>query len=300
MIQEINSHDNKKKCRKIGFHVSIAGSISNAIPNALKIGCSAFQIFSRNPRGWSAKMLDIEEINEFKKKVIESGIDKNATCTHMPYLPNLSAPTGESYEKSKVTLYEELVRCSQLDIPNLVIHLGSHLGKGKENGKMQLVNSCYYAVDNYKTTYNRKSPVTILLENSSGQKNSVGNSFEEIREILDSLDSKKFGVCFDTCHAFTSGYDLRDEKNVEKTLNQFDNIIGFEKLKIIHLNDSKGEFNSNKDRHEHIGLGHIGKEGFSYFLNHKEIVKLPTIMETPIDEIRSEKENLNAVYELIR
>lgn len=299
MIREIK-HQDKKNDRKIGFHVSIAGSISNAIPNALKIGCSAFQIFSRNPRGWNAKILDIEEVNEFKKKIFESGIDKSAIATHMPYLPNLSAPAGESYEKSKKTLLEEVVRCSQLEIPNLVIHLGSHLGKGKENGKIQLINSCNYAIDSYKSARNRKVPVTILLENSSGQKNSIGNNFEEIRMILDGLDSKNFGVCLDTCHAFTSGYDLRDEKNVESTLYQFDKIIGFKELKIIHLNDSKGEFNSNKDRHEHIGLGYIGKEGISYFLNHKEIVKLPIIMETPIDKIRGEKENLNAVYELIR
>ncbi len=290
---------NKKKYRKIGFHVSIAGSISNAVPNALNIGCTAFQIFSRNPRGWNAKSLDIEDVKEFKKRLLESRIEKNAVATHMPYLPNLSAPLGDAYEKSKNILLEEINRCSQLDIPNLIIHLGSHLGKGKENGKNQLINACNYAVDNYRSTQKSKVPLTILLENSSGQKNSIGNNFEEIREILDVLDSRNFGLCLDTCHAFTSGYDLRDEENVEKTLDQFEKIIGFKELKIIHLNDSKGEFNSNKDRHEHIGLGYIGKRGLSCFLNHKEIAKLPIIMETPIDNIRGEKENMDAVYELI-
>lgn len=289
-----------KDDRKIGFHVSIAGSISNAVPNALKIGCTAFQIFSRNPRGWNAKVLDSEEIEKFKKKLSESNIDKSAVATHMPYLPNLSAPPGESYEKSKRILLEEIIRCSELNIPNLVIHLGSHLGEGKENGKKQLTNSCNFAIDSYKSSHKKKFPVIILLENSSGQKNSIGNNFEEIREILDVLNSRNFGVCLDTCHAFTSGYDLRDENQVENTLNNFEEIIGFSELKIIHLNDSKGEFNSNKDRHEHIGLGCIGKKGLSYFLKHREIAKLPTIMGTPIDKIRGEKENMDAVYELIK
>lgn len=280
---------------RVGFHVSIAGGISNSVDNAKKIECTAFQIFSRNPRGWAAKPLMPDDVQLFKTKLGASGIDRNAVIVHMPYLPNLSGPDGEFYKKSVETLTGEMQRCSALGIPWLVIHLGSHMGEGKASGISQLVK----AIETARAML-KNGPV-VLLENNAGQKNSIGGNFEELRMILDSLDEpKEFGVCTDTCHLFASGYDLRTKAEVDKTLEKFDNTIGLKELKFIHLNDSKGPFGSNLDRHEHIGLGMIGPAGLIAFLNHRAIRGLPVIMESPIDEKRGDEENLKVVLGMIK
>ena len=279
---------------RAGFHVSIAGGIANSVENAKETGCSAFQIFSRNPRGWAAKPLAADDVALFKKRMAASGIDSGSTVVHMPYLPNLSGPAGECYTKSVDTLASEIVRASDLGIPFLVIHLGSHLGKGAQAGADQLVNAVCTAQDRAK-----RSNVTILLENNAGQKNNVGGTFEELRTLLDRI-GKQTGVCLDTCHAFASGYDLSTPAAVEKTLSAFEKAIGFSQLKMVHLNDSKGPLGSNLDRHEHVGLGNIGPKGLSAFLHHGAIAKLPIIMETPIDEKRDDKRNLQAFIDLTR
>ncbi len=216
----------------------------------------------------------------------------------MPYLPNLSGPDNEKYSKSKDSLANELIRCSRLGIEYLVIHLGSHLGQGKENGIGQLIKSCEFAVDNFKSRYKKKLNVTILLENSAGQKNSIGSTIEELREILDKLPKKGYGVCLDTCHALASGYDLRGAEACEQFVNKFDNAIGLEVLKFIHLNDSKGDIGSHLDRHEHICLGKIGIEGFKSILNMNRLRDLPVIMETPDDSVRDNSKNLQVVLKL--
>ncbi len=280
---------------RVGFHVSIAGGISKSVDNAKSINCSAFQIFSRNPRGWTAKPLVPDDVASFREKMQKSGIDKNATVVHMPYLPNLSGPAGEFYTKSVDTLAGELARTGELGIPYLVIHLGSHMGKGSKAGVDQLVNAVATARDKSKK---KGANVMVLLENNAGQKNSVGATFEELRIILDRL-GKETGVCVDTCHAFASGYDLRTKQNVEQTLDEFEKAVGMKELKVIHLNDSKGALGSNLDRHEHVGLGNIGKAGLAAFLKHKSIAQLPIIMETPIDEKRDDSANLKAFLELV-
>jgi deoxyribonuclease-4 len=282
---------------RVGFHVSIAGGISNSVDNAKGIGCSAFQIFSRNPRGWAAKPLAPDDVAAFKSKMTASGIDRTSTVVHMPYLPNLSGSAGEMYTKSVDTLAGEIQRAGELGIPYLVIHLGSHLGKGPEAGVGQLVNAVNTARD--RAAKKKGESVTVLLENNAGQKNSIGATFEELRAILDRLGGSGVGVCLDTCHAFASGYDLRTEKDVEKTLGAFDKAVGLKELKVVHLNDSKGALGSNLDRHEHIGLGSIGREGMAAFLGHKAIAQLPIIMETPIDEKRDDAKNLKAFCELV-
>jgi deoxyribonuclease IV len=271
---------------KVGFHVSIAGGISNSVDNALKSGCNAFQIFSRNPRGWAAKPLEEEEAKKFQTKLANSKIQRSSVCVHMPYLPNLSSPDSEIYNKSINSLAGEIKRCGILSIPYLVIHLGSHLGKGSDNAISQIVKACSFALDHYKSSSTQYgNSVTILFENSAGQKNNIGSKFEEIRLILDKLNSSgEFGVCLDTCHAFAAGYDLHTEDNVNATIDQFNNIIGLKELKMVHLNDSKDKINSNRDRHEHIGFGNIGKEGFKALFKHKAIMRLPLIMETPNDD----------------
>ncbi|AFU58551.1 endonuclease 4 [Candidatus Nitrososphaera gargensis Ga9.2] len=281
---------------RVGFHVSIAGGISNSVDNAKKLGCTAFQIFSRNPRGWAAKPLAPDDVQLFKSKLATSGIEKNSVIVHMPYLPNLSGPDGEFYKKSVETLTGEIQRCSALGIPYLVIHLGSHMGKGQASGLSQLVK----AIESARVKSDGGAPM-VLLENNAGQKNCIGGNFEELRTILDKLDDpKKFGVCIDTCHLFVSGYDLRTKAEVDKTLEKFDNVVGLKELKFIHLNDSKGPLGSNLDRHEHIGLGSIGSEGLAAFLNHRAIRGLPVIMETPIDEKRGDEQNLQVVLGMVK
>jgi deoxyribonuclease IV len=284
---------------KAGFHVSIAGGISNSVDNALKSGCNAFQIFSRNPRGWAAKPLEEEEAKKFQTKLANSKIQRSSVCVHMPYLPNLSSPDSELYNKSINSLAGEIKRCGILSIPYLVIHLGSHLGKGSDNAISQIVKACSFALDHYKSSSTQYgNSVTILFENSAGQKNNIGSKFEEIRLILDKLNSSgEFGVCLDTCHAFAAGYDLHTEDNVNATIDQFNNIIGLKELKMVHLNDSKDKINSNRDRHEHIGFGNIGKEGFKALFKHKAIMRLPLIMETPNDD---KCDDLKIILDLIR
>jgi len=297
---------------QVGFHVSIAGGISNAVDNALNLKCSAFQIFSRNPRGWAAKPLEEDDVKTFRTKLVKSSIRRDSVIVHMPYLPNLSAPDGELYTKSVDTLTGEVKRCVALGIPSLVIHLGSHLGKGTTVGINQLVKACDYALHNYDKLSNsadgdgskpmskkNSAPVRILLENMAGQKNSIGSKFEEIRDLLDALKGKgSFGVCLDTCHLFVAGYDLRKQKDVDRVLDHFDSAVGLREIKALHLNDSKTDLNSKTDRHEHIGLGKIGKAGFAAILTNKSVRSVPMIMETPIDDRRANSQNLKIVLGL--
>ena len=284
---------------QIGFHVSIAGGLQNAVDNALKIGCTAFQIFTRNPRGWAEKVLDAHDVKMFKLKLRHSGIISDAVAVHMPYLPNLSAPNGELYKKSIDSLISELHRCFQLEIPNLVVHLGSHLGSGPQNGIDQLVNSVNTATDHSESSGRKNGKVTILLENSAGQKNSIGSKLEDIRSILDKISSKNVGICMDTCHAFAAGYDLRSEKKNDDFVDKFDSLIGLEKLRLIHLNDSEKEIGSHIDHHEHIGLGNIGVKGMSAILKNRKLKGKPIIMETKEDSIRNNLDNLRVALELV-
>ena len=283
---------------RVGFHVSITGGISNSVNNAKKLGCTAFQIFTRNPRSWAAKPLPQGEVELFKRRLSASGIEKASVVVHMPYLPNLSGPQGELYGKSVKTLTEEIQRCNALGISYLVIHLGSHMGRGSNNGIDQLVNAITTATNAQSKS---ASAVVVLLENNAGQKNSIGGTLEELRLILDRLDSsKQFGICIDTCHLFSSGYDLRTKKDVDKILEKFKDIVGLKELKVVHLNDAKGGLGSNLDRHEHIGLGSIGIEGMAAFLDKPQISTLPIIMETPIDTRRGDEQNLKVALDLLR
>ena len=277
---------------QIGCHVSISGSIDKAVDNAEERECSAFQIFTRNPRGWHAKDLSDNDITNFKQKLKLSKIDRFATCAHMPYLPNLSTPKEDGFEKSVKTLVNELERCGKLGIPYLVTHLGSHLGTGEDAGIKQLVKGLTKAGQT-------KNDVMILLENTAGQKNSVGANFEQLAEIFNQLKPvKKFGICLDTCHAFVSGYDLRTEKAVKDTLTKFGDIVGFENLKILHLNDAKGEIGCNLDRHYHVGLGNIGEKGLSKVIKMINRKKIPIILETTIDDVRDDFKNIKKAKEL--
>lgn len=274
----------------VGVHVSIAGSLDQAVDRAVKKGCDVFQIFSRNPRGWGFKPLSGPDCSAFIEKTRKA---KLLPVDHMPYLPNLASPREEIYRQSVATLTAELDRCGQLQIPFLVTHLGHHLGDGIAGGRKRVIaaiNRSLAASDN---------DVVLLLENTAGEKNSVGSSFEHIRTIMDGITgTDRIGVCLDTCHAFAAGYELRTEKGIGDTFRQFDEVIGISKIRIIHLNDSKGDLGSGLDRHEHIGMGYIGEGGFSHLLRRPDIRSLPLVCETPVDDRRDDGGNIRAVRTL--
>jgi deoxyribonuclease-4 len=275
---------------KVGVHVSIAGSLDLAVDRARDAGCDVFQMFSRNPRGWASAPLTDEICDVFQAKIRTTGI---LPVDHMPYLPNLASPKPDVYEKSVATLTAELDRCGRLGVPFLVTHLGHHLGDGMAGGRARVISAINTSLA--ESTSN----VMLLLENTAGEKNSVGSSFEHIRGIIDGFaDTRRIGVCFDTCHAFAAGYELRTDEGIEETLGQFDEQVGLKNLKVIHLNDTKGEKGSALDRHEHIGLGYIGEVGFRRILHHEVFSALPLICETPIDDRRDDRGNIAEVRRL--
>ncbi len=277
---------------KVGVHVSIAGSLDLAVDRAKDAGCDVFQMFSRNPRGWAYPPLTDELCSTFRSKVKTTGL---LPVDHMPYLPNLASPKEDVYTKSVETLTSELERCGALGIPYLVTHLGHHLGDGMAGGRSRVIKAINTALAS------SDGKAMLLLENTAGEKNSVGSSLEHIHAILEGITDRELtGVCFDTCHAFAAGYELRTAEGLEDTLGQFDEMIGLGNLKVIHLNDTKGEKGSGLDRHEHIGLGGIGEDGFRRILHHKVLASVPLICETPVDERRDDRGNIEKVRDLAR
>ena len=276
---------------KLGLHVSISGTIDQAVDRARELTCDTFQIFTRNPRGWKYKKLKREEVDDFRHKLEADRL--SPVVAHMPYLPNLSSPKKNIYNRSVKSLSAELNRCDALGLQYLVTHLGSHMGAGQDLGLDRITEAVNRAVAE------NPSNVTVLLENTAGTKNSMGSSFEDLKRILARIEDKgRVAICFDTAHAYAAGYDLHSPRGVEETLGRFDSVLGFDFLKVIHLNDSKVGLGSGRDRHEHIGMGYIGEKGFRAFLKHEAVRSLPLIMETPIDERRDERGNLQKVREL--
>ena len=274
------------------MHVSIAGSIDRSVDNAVARGCTAFQIFTRNPRGWVARRLSDKDVTNFKEKLAASKIERLATVGHMPMLPNLSSP-DDFFAKSLHILVDEAKRCNKLGIPYLKTKLGNHKGAGVEKGIETVVKAFRKAITE------TPSDVTFLLENNQSHTNDVGSDFDQLASIFSQLKPLgRFGICFDTCHAFVAGYDMRTEASVSTTLKKFEESIGFEHLKLIHLNDSKGELGSKVDRHEHIGLGKIGEEGLRHVIKFANSKKIPIILETPIDDRRDDVGNIKKVKEL--
>ena len=276
----------------IGFHASIAGSIEKSIDRARQLEVDSFQIFLGSPRIWAYSDLLQKNIDLFKKKRVESRFDQ--IVAHLSYLANPSSSDKLIREKSLKAMIEEINRADLLGIDHLVFHIGSHKGAGLEIGIQNVINT----IDHLITL---EPKVNLLLETSAGTRNSVGSEFEEIGRIIEGVsDRQKIAVCLDTCHIFAAGYDIRSIETVEKTLKEFDHHIGLDKIKVIHANDSKTEINSGKDRHEHIGLGNIGIQGFESLLNHNIFKNTPVIIETPNDEIRDDRENLDILRNLIK
>ncbi len=272
---------------RLGFHVSIADSVDQSFDRARAMGCTAFQLFTRNPRTWKSRELRPQEIKEFKRKHREYGI--TPVFAHMPYLPNLASPDEKIYQQSANSLVEEIDRCRVLGIHYIVTHIGSHVGTGVEKGKERIIQALGKAID--------KDGPNILLENGSGSGNHIGSQFEEIAEIITAVGGNRIGSCFDTCHAYAAGYDIATKEGLRKTLTTIVGTIGFSRLKLVHLNDSYGSLGSGVDHHEHIGLGRIGEGGFKNIIA-SQLAKRPMVMETPIDDRRRDVENLDKVYEL--
>lgn len=285
-FQEVKNH-------AVGIHVSISGKLDESVDRAMEIGCvGAFQIFTCSPRRWDASKLKSEQVEFFRKKTQRHGFQPFA---HMPYLPNLSSPDETFHSKSVEVLKREIERCEELGVQSLVLHFGSHMATSIEAGQKRIIQACNSAL--HETS---KSSVKLLLENSAGVKNSTGSEFPFIKRIIDNtLDLDRIGVCFDTCHAFAAGYDLRSADAVKKTMLDFDDQIGLDKLFLIHLNDSKGNLGDGLDRHENIGDGKIGRAGMSAILNMKELSHIPVVLETPIDKEGDDKRNVETVKKLI-
>ena len=280
---------------KIGCHVSIAGGIEKSIYRAKRLEINTMQIFSKNSRTWQEKTFSKSEISNFQKALRKTDI--NPVFVHASYLINLASPEEEVYSKSITSFIEEMKRADQLlantGTPFLIIHPGAHRGSGEEYGLRRIVGALKTILK--KSTSLHLSTV-ILLENTSGMGSSLGYNFRQLGYIIEETGYQdRIGVCFDTCHGFAAGYNLADERGLEETIVELDREVGLERLKVIHINDSKNDLNSRKDRHAHIGEGFIGLKGFERLVNHKFLKDLPYILETPKKNDDDDLRNISIV-----
>ncbi len=280
---------------QFGAHESIEGGVFNALHRGKKATCDTIQMFNKSNNQWRAKKLETKEIDQFFAAIEETGI--TVACSHSSYLINLASADPALNEKSYLSFKEEMERCNLLKIPNLVIHPGSHLGLGEEPG-----------MDRICVNLNRvlaelpDNTVTICLETTAGQGSNLGYTFEQIAYMIDKVEHQALmGVCMDTCHIFAAGYPITDPKDYKKTMKSFEDVIGLDRLKVIHVNDSKKGLGSKVDRHEHIGKGEIGLEGFRNLVNDKKLAKIPKIIETPKEEeLLEDIENLKILRGLVK
>jgi deoxyribonuclease IV len=275
--------------------MSTSGGVHTAVDRAMSIGCTALQVFTKNNNQWSAKPLAEEEIENYKRKIAEATI--TPVMAHDSYLINLCAMNPDTLERSRTAFIDELTRCEQLGIQLLNFHPGAHGGAGEEEGIKRVVESLNIA---HERTEGFK--VLSVVETSAGQGTAVGYKFEQLEKIINGVDKPdRMAVCVDTCHIFAAGYDIRTEEKYEATFAEFDNIIGLQRLVAFHYNDSKKEFGSHRDRHEHIGKGMIGVAGFSLLMNDTRFANIPKILETPKSkDLHEDVENLKALRELIK
>jgi len=278
----------------LGAHTSTEGGVAAALDLASKLGFTAMQIFSKNNNRWSAKPFSEKEINDFKTKHAASIIQ--FTVVHDSYLINLCASSSEILEKSRTAYLDELNRCEQLGIPYLNFHPGSHMGAGEKEGIKLIAESLNIAHEKTKGF-----KVNSMIEVTAGQGSTLGYRFEQVREIIDLIEVKnRMAVCIDTAHIFAAGYDIKSPVSYEETIKEFDEIVGLKLLKCIHMNDSKKPLGSRVDRHEHIGKGFIGKEGFKNIMNDKRLEHVPKVLETPKGKEHLEDvENLKVLKSLI-
>jgi len=278
----------------LGAHMSIAGGLHKSIDRIKKVGGNALQIFTRNQRQWNAKPLSEQEITQFLEKRDQAHI--KYVASHASYLVNLAATKQEILHKSINAMTDELNRCQKLGIDWIVIHPGSHGGRGSQQGLEQITQAIDKIIELAGPSNNR----TILLETTAGQGSSLGAKFEELSFILNhSQNPDRLGICVDTCHIFAAGYDISTKKEYENTFKEFDKIIGIEHIKMFHLNDSKKGLGSRVDRHEHIGKGEIGLKAFECLINDSRFQHIPMVLETPKSkELIEDIENLNTLRSL--
>ena len=282
---------------KIGCHISIAGGIDNSIVRAEELGCSTMQIFSKNASTWREKILKKDEVESFRENLKNSNI--NPVFIHTSYLINLASPSDELYFKSINAFIEEMKRADLLlPDPYLITHPGAHTGAGEEYGIQRIIRALNIIL---KKSADLNLKTMILLEDTAGSGTHLGYTFRQLKRMIEGAkDRRRIGMCFDTCHAYAAGYDLSHQEGIEQTLEEIDKYVGLERLKVIHLNDSKFLLGSRKDRHMHIGKGYIGLEGFRMLVNHKYLKNLPFILETPKHDEKDDLKNINLVKNLIQ
>ncbi|MGE5354465.1 MAG: deoxyribonuclease IV [Acidobacteriota bacterium] len=276
----------------LGAHTSIAGGVDKAVDLAGKLNFQTMQIFTKNGNRWADGSFSEQTIENYKNKLSKTKI--SPVVAHDSYLINLASSNEDLLKKSVDAFIDELKRCETLGIPYLNFHPGAHTGRGVEDGIKTIIESLNIAHERTKNF-----TVKSMLELTAGQGTTLGSRFEEIRKIIDGVEDKsRMSVCIDTAHIFAAGYDLRSEEAYEKTMNEFDAIIGLDLLNCIHMNDSKKELGSRVDRHAHIGEGFIGLEGFSNIMNDKRLENVPKILETPKDS-KEQLEDLKNIATLL-
>jgi deoxyribonuclease IV len=269
----------------LGAHMSISGGLSKAIDRGSAAGCGVIQVFTQNSNQWRGKAVSDSEVSLFREKREAAGLYD--VVSHDIYLINLAAAPGEVRDKSLAGFLEEMERCARLGIDKIVMHPGSHVGEGEETGLSRIVEAFDYLLENGKDFTGK-----ILLENTAGQGTNIGYRFEHLRDIRDrSAHPERFGVCFDTCHAFAAGYDFTSEEGYRTVFADFDRILGVENLLAFHFNDSKKGLGSRVDRHDHIGQGVLGLSGFRFLMNDARFVTIPKILETP----KGDNEEMDAI-----
>lgn len=279
---------------RIGAHKSIAKSIDLAIDRAVESTCECLQIFSRSPRRWIAgKSLERTIIDLFIQKSTEANFYD--TAIHMPYLPNIASPNEELFERSVKVLIEEIITSRNLKAPYIVTHLGSPKGNDESFAAKRVAK----ALDEANDHIQKSSDVMILLENSTAKRKPWGTRLENFEEIFTYMNNdSNIGICFDTAHAFSAGYDIREPEGLNETIDRIEDLVGKNKVKMYHINDSKGELGTGIDHHEHIGQGAIGINCFKELMQNPRFDNLPMILETPKENINSDKLNLDLLRNL--
>lgn len=277
----------------IGAHVSAEGGVQNAPLNAMKIGAKAFALFTKNQRQWFSSPLSKTSISEFRANCEKFDFKPFQILPHDSYLINLGHPEDEPLGKSRASFLDEMKRCELLGLDRLNFHPGSHLNKiNIEECLSRIAESINIALDKTKG-------VTAVIENTAGQGTNLGHTFEQIRYIIDGVEDKtRVGVCIDTCHAYTSGYDVKTNEGFKETFRKFEEIIGLGFLKGMHLNDTKKDFGTRVDRHENLGTGFLGEETFSFLVNDARFDNMPLILETPEESLWEEE--IKKLYSLIK
>jgi len=292
----------------VGAHVSASGGVDNAPLNAMKIGAKAFALFVKNQRQWTAKPLERKTIEAFRKNLEQSGILPKHVLPHDSYLINLGHPEKEKLEKSREAFIDEIERCRLLGLVKLNFHPGSHLvkiSKKDPDYEIKIAEAEHACLDVVAESMNiiieatRDSGVQLVIENTAGQGSNLGYKFEHLAHIIAKTEDKsRMGVCLDTCHTFTAGYDLRTREAYDKTMSDFDSIVGAQYLAGLHLNDSKPELGSRVDRHDSLGKGKIGWDAFGFIMNDPRMEDIPMVLETIDESIWAEE--IRELYTLMK